>query len=117
MTSDDRHRPMEAARVRAELSVQELWLRSIALGGSSDPFDVDGYLQGMISLDTLQQDILAEAVNEGLEERYRSSRVPLSTPVDDEVTEDFLVEVVDQLLDRRPPLPDAGTAPREDETP
>lgn len=117
MTSDDRHRPMEAARVRAELSVQELWLRYIALGGGSDAFDVDGYLQGLVSLDTLQQDVLAEAVNEGLAERYRTARVPLSTPADDEGTEALLVEVADQLLARRPPEPDAGTARCEDETP
>ncbi len=80
MTSDDRHRAMEAARVRAELTVQELWLRYIALGGSSDDFDVDGYLPGMVSLDTLQQDVLAEAVNEGLEERYRSTAVDRGPP-------------------------------------
>ena len=116
MTSDDRHRDMEAARVRAELTVQELWLRYIALGGSSDAFDVDGYLQGMVSLDTLQQDVLAEAVNEALEERYRAARVPLSVPPDAEVSEDLLVEVVEQLLARRPPEPDVDTAPCDDGT-
>src|SRR3712207_614343 len=39
MTSDERHRRMDAARVRAELTVRELWLRYVALGGTGDAFD------------------------------------------------------------------------------
>ena len=37
MTTDD-HRRMDAARIRAGLSVHDLWLRYLALGGSDDAF-------------------------------------------------------------------------------
>src|SRR3712207_9593408 len=80
MTSDEPQRRMEAARVRAELTVQDLWLRYVALGGTGDAFDLDGYLQGLVPLETFQQDILAQALNEALEESYRAYRIPLSAP-------------------------------------
>src|SRR5919199_1856986 len=78
MTTDERHRRMDAARVRAELTVQDLWLRYVALGGTGDAFDLDGYLQGLCPLATFQQDVLAQALNEALEDDYRTYRVPLS---------------------------------------
>ena len=106
MTSDDRHRPVENARLRAELSVQELWLRYIALGGTGDAFDVDGYLQGLVPLDTFQQDVLAQAVNEELAETLRAAWVPLSTPLANGAA-DLLDRIVAQLL-RCPPRPDEG---------
>ena len=70
---------MDAARVRAELTVPDLWLRYVALGGTGDAFDLDGYLQGLVPLETFQQDVLAQALNEALEECYRANRVPLSS--------------------------------------
>ena len=101
MTSDDRHRPVETARRRAELTVQELWLRYIALGGTGDAFDVDGYLQGLVPLDTFQQDVLAQAVNEELAETLLGARVPLSIPLSNGAA-DLLERIVAQLLQRRP---------------
>lgn len=98
MTSGDRHQLLEAARKRAELTVQELWLRFVALGGTGDAFDIDGYLQGLVPLDTFQQDVLTQAANEGLEDIYRSARVPLSAPSPDGTVDDRLREVIQQLL-------------------
>jgi hypothetical protein len=80
MTSDERHRRMDAARVHARLTVQDLWLRYLALGGTGDAFDLDGYLQGLVPLDTFQQDVLAQALNEALRDVYQSYLIPLSTP-------------------------------------
>ena len=99
MTSDDRQRRMEAARVHAELSVQELWLRYVALGGTGDALDLDGYLQALSPLGSFQQDVLAQALNEALEDDYRARCIPLSTPVPDEVDAHRLRPVVDALLD------------------
>jgi hypothetical protein len=101
MTTEDQHRAVETARVRADLSVQQLWLRYLALGGSSDAFDVDGYLQGMVPLETFQQDVLAQAVNEALEELYRSLQVPLSETNADVPVDGSLTDVIDQLLAHR----------------
>ncbi len=99
MTSDERHRRMDAARVRAELSVQRLWLRYVALGGTGDAFDLDGYLQGLVPLGVFQQDVLAQALNEALEESYRAHRIQLSSPPSDHPGGERLSRLIDELLD------------------
>jgi hypothetical protein len=93
---------MDSARVRAELTVQGLWLRYVALGGTGDAFEVDGYLQGLIPLEIFQQDVLAQSLNEALEERYRETRIPLSTPAPGD-SDDHLRRLAEQLLQDRPP--------------
>jgi hypothetical protein len=99
---------MDAARIRAELTAQDLWLRYLALGGTGDAFDLDGYLQGLVPLDTFQQDVLAQAVNEALEDRYRADCVPLSTPPADDSDHRRLALVLDELLGDQPASPRSG---------
>ncbi|WP_138758902.1 hypothetical protein [Modestobacter altitudinis] len=99
MTSDERHQRMDAARIRAELSVQDLWLRYVALGGTGDAFDLDGYLQALVPLDVFQQDVLAQALNEALEESYLRYCIPLSTPPPGAAGDGRLRRLVDTLLD------------------
>ena len=114
MTGEARCRQMDAARLRAELSVQDLWLRYLALGGTGDAFDLDGYLQSLVTLDVFQQDVLAQAVNEGLRDLYEAHRIPLSRPATaDGWDDDRLVDLMEQLLDE---MPSAGRAndPRHD---
>jgi hypothetical protein len=77
VADEDRHERLEAARLRAELSVPELWLRYVALGGNGDILDLDAYLHGLQALGSFDQTVLAVAVNERLEELYRAARVPL----------------------------------------
>jgi len=102
---------MDAARVRAELTVQDLWLRYVALGGTGDAFDIDGYLQGLVPLETFQQDVLAQALNEALEDGYRAYRIPLSTPPLVDVDGERLRRLIDDLIgDQRPAHP-AGAEP------
>lgn len=105
MTSDDRHRRMDAARVRAELSVRDLWLSYVALGGSGDVFDLDGYLQGLVPMETFQQDILAQCLNESLQDNYRSYHVPLSTAPPDDAGDDRLLRLIEELLEKQRPAP------------
>ena len=71
-----RHQLFEAARTRAEWSVQQLWVGYLALGGSRDAFDIEAYLHGLGPLPEAHQDILANAVNERLEDLYLAARVP-----------------------------------------
>jgi len=111
MTSDERHRRMDAARVRAELTVQDLWLRYVALGGTGDAFDLDGYLQGLVPLEAFQQDVLAQALNEALEDSYRSYRITLSTPSPDHPEGEQLSRLVDELLRGRPAASPADSDP------
>ena|SRR3712207_5759369 len=99
MTSDERHRRMDAARVRAELTVQDLWLRYVGLGGTGDAFDLDGHLQGLVPMDPFQQDVLAQALNEALEDCYHAYRIPLSTPSSDHAGAERLRRLVEDLLD------------------
>jgi hypothetical protein len=105
MMSDERHRRMDAARVRAELTVQDLWLRYVALGGTGDAFDLDGYLQGLAPLESFQQDVLAQALNEALEDDYRTYLVPLSTPPPGDRADDRLGRLIDELVGEPSPPP------------
>ena len=80
MMTDERHRRMDAARVHAELTTQALWLRYVALTGTGDLFDLDGYLQGLTSLSLGQQVVLAQALNEALDEACRAHHVSVGSP-------------------------------------
>lgn len=111
MPSDERHHRMDSGRVRAGLTVQDLWLRYLALGGTGDAFDVDGYLQGLVPLADFQQDVLAQALNEALEHDVRSYLVPPSAATVAADSDGVLRRLVDDLLDGRPP------AVREDPEP
>ncbi|MFW3172850.1 hypothetical protein [Geodermatophilus sp. CPCC 206100] len=116
MTGDDRYRRMDAARVRAQLSVQELWLGYLALGGTGDAFDLDGYLQGLVPLDAFQQDVLAQTLNEALTDLYRSYLIPLSTPTPgDGWNDDRLRRLADELLGESSRAPRSGDDPRADQ--
>ncbi|NUP57890.1 MAG: hypothetical protein HOQ06_00230 [Pseudarthrobacter sp.] len=48
----------------ADITVPELWLHYFSLSGSADEFEVDAYLQGLISLPVTYRDLLALAANE-----------------------------------------------------
>ena len=115
MTGDARYRHMDAARVRAELSVQDAWLRYLALGGTCDAFDVDGYLQGMVPLDVFQQDVLAQALNEGLRDLYEANHIPLTTPAAVDGWDDERLEsLMEQLLDGLPWASRPASPPRDE---
>ncbi|MCZ2826919.1 MULTISPECIES: hypothetical protein [unclassified Modestobacter] len=59
---------MDAARVRADLTTQALWFRYVALTGTGDLIDLDGYLQGLTCLESGQQVVLAQALDEALDD-------------------------------------------------
>jgi hypothetical protein len=111
MDTEDRSRQFEAARVRGELTVHDLWLRYLALGGHRDAFDIDGYLQGLLPLETSQEHVLAVALNERLEEVHRAALIPLPTALPPEADGDALRAVIDELLGRdwSRPRPSGGT--------
>ena len=111
MTSDERYRRVDAARECAQLTVQDLWLRYLALGGTGDAFDLDGYLQGLVPLETFQQDVLAQALNEALEDNYRTYRIPLSQLPADQAGGEPLGRLIDELLDDRPAASPAEREP------
>ena len=65
-------------------------------------------------METVQQDVLAQAVNEALEELYRSLRVPLSGTRGDAPVDGALTDVIDQLLGSRGSALDLASAPPPD---
>jgi len=97
-----RHHLFVAAQHRGELTLQQLWLRYIALTGTCAMIDIDAFMHGLSSLPAVEQDILAHALNERLDEVHQASRVPYLTahlPVGG--SEDPMA-VLRQLLDRPP---------------
>ena len=74
----EQRRALDVGYRRAELTLEQLWVRYFALGGVAGLVEVEAYLHGMMSLPPLQRDILAHAVNERLDELTWRHRVPYS---------------------------------------
>lgn len=65
----DPHEPQQQAMLRsalrtARISVGDLWLHYFSIGGTVGEYEVEAYLQGLLSLPVLQRDLLAMAANE-----------------------------------------------------
>lgn len=60
---EQRHR-LQAALAAAQVSTGDLWLYYFGIGGSVGEYEVEAYLQGLLSLPELQRDLLAMAANE-----------------------------------------------------
>lgn len=46
------------------MTIDELWLRQLTLGGNAVPLEVEAYLLGLLTADPYQHDLLAQALNE-----------------------------------------------------
>jgi hypothetical protein len=55
---------LEAARLRLEMSAQELWVDYVGLGGSLSLMCIQGYLSGRGLVGDHDHDILVQALNE-----------------------------------------------------
>jgi Reverse transcriptase (RNA-dependent DNA polymerase) len=71
----EQRRALDVGYRRAELTLEQLWVRYFALGGVAGLVEVEAYLHGVMSLPALQRDILAQAVNERLDELTWRHRV------------------------------------------
>jgi hypothetical protein len=79
------------------LSVQDLWVRYLGLGGNCDIFDIDAHLQGVLALHPIEQDTLAWALNERIDELAAAAQLPyLRTS---QPTPESFLEVISDLLD------------------
>jgi hypothetical protein len=80
--TEDLHRSaLGAAWSRADLTLEQLWVRYFAIGGTADLTDVDAYLHGLGELSDVERDVLAHAVNERLVELFTQYRVPYVRPI------------------------------------
>ncbi|RSM37661.1 serine/threonine-protein phosphatase [Amycolatopsis balhimycina DSM 5908] len=81
----EQQRTLALAFKRAELSVEDLWLRYFGVGGESGFIDIDAYLHGLADLPPLERDTLALAVNERLDELTWAHRAGFSRQIRDSV--------------------------------
>ena len=93
-----RHEVFDDARIRAELTLQQLWLRYLGLGGRSDLFDIETFFFGVAVLSPTEENMLAHALNERLMELYLDVRVPYLPLIDPEQPVDPL-EILTRLMD------------------
>ena len=104
-----RHQLFQAAQSRAGWSIQQLWVGYLALGGTSDAFDIEAFVHGLAPLDDAQQDVLASAVNERLDDLFLAAQVPyLATVKLPPCDCDDPLAVLDELLAAHPPKDQDG---------
>lgn len=64
-------RQLREAMKAADITVGELWLQYFSVSGDAGEYEVEAYLQGLLSLPPLQRDLLALAANELIDELPR----------------------------------------------
>ncbi len=71
------HEILEAARIQAGMSLDELWVAYFALGGAAAPAAVRSYLAGSGG-PPMDYDVLAQAINEKFVDGGGNHPVPYS---------------------------------------
>lgn len=77
-SADRQRHSIAVALLHSGLSTEELWVRYFALGGDAGLTEVDAYVHGTGGLPPLQRDVLAQAVNERLDESAPPHRADYS---------------------------------------
>ena len=113
--SDDRarHELFEAARRRAGLTLEQLWLHYLALGGTLVVFDLEAYLTGLVPMPPSQQDVLACALNERLADLFEAVRVPYLTVLPDEASAPDPLALLAELEEAADPIEEPGAGPSQ----
>ena len=78
ISEKDQQRRTCAAFRQTSLSLYELWLRYVGLGGNAGEEEVDAYLYSSLLLPAFERDMLAHAVNEFIAEQPAAPRAPYS---------------------------------------
>jgi hypothetical protein len=98
--------------------MDDLWLRYLALTGSYDVFELDAFLNDLTTWTDHEQNVLACALNERLDDLYQAARVPyLLPPSPTSAPEDPLTVLRGLLADEqgRDGVSDPRSAQREPE--
>lgn len=77
----EQRRRLRAAMKAADIPVSDLWLKYFSLSGDAGEYEVEAYLQGLLSLPPVQRDLLALAANELIDDLPRP-RAPYSDDFD-----------------------------------
>ncbi|WP_159794809.1 PP2C family protein-serine/threonine phosphatase [Puerhibacterium puerhi] len=111
MTPERQRRMIRAAQARTHLSVDALWTRYFALGGTAGPVELDAFLNGALDLPADQRDHVALAVNEYLDSLVGDNRAPYSRTIRTFEPEEGPLGALTSLLDRAHLVPpDAAPA-------
>ena len=70
----------EAARQQAMLTLDDLWIRYLGLGGTAIQSEFKGYVEGTSHPSDHDHDVLAHALNERFMDMDMDSPVPYSHP-------------------------------------
>ncbi|SDT57751.1 hypothetical protein SAMN04489743_3701 [Pseudarthrobacter equi] len=79
----EQRRRLRAAMKAADIPLSELWLKYFSLSGDAGEYEVEAYLQGLLSLPSIQRDLLALAANELIDDLPRP-RAPYSDDFSEE---------------------------------
>jgi hypothetical protein len=64
MTPDPDRLSLQAGMEASGMGYHDLWLRQIAVSGDASELELEAYLLGLLTLDPLQYNIIAQAINE-----------------------------------------------------
>jgi len=82
------------------LTIYQLWLEYMSFSGIADIVEVEAYLHGLFPLDPYQEDKLAHAVNERLDDLYRGARVPYFGPQEAGPVPENPLDVIEEPLNQ-----------------
>jgi hypothetical protein len=66
----------------AGITASDLWLRYFSIGGNAGEYEVDAYVQSVLSLPPHERDLLAHAANELIDELPPRPRAPYVEELD-----------------------------------
>jgi hypothetical protein len=69
-------RLLSRAMTNAGITTGDLWLRYFSIGGLIGEYEVDAYIQSLLSLPPFERDLLAHAANELIDELPPRPRAP-----------------------------------------
>ncbi|MBG6226620.1 hypothetical protein IWX63_003219 [Arthrobacter sp. CAN_A2] len=97
---DQRQRTLHAIH-GSGLKVQSVWIRYFSLTGDIDEFELDAYLNGLITLTPLDRDLVSLAVNELIAETLPPTAPYSNDPEDPDEPDVLVVRDVLKVLDHR----------------
>lgn len=105
-----RHELFDVARRRGGWTIPDLWVQYLAVGGGLDLFTLEAYLHGLAALPAGQQDVLANALNDRLDDLHQAEKIPYLHIVEDtEPRRENAVDVIDELLGHHPSSEPGGS--------
>ncbi|MCU1448731.1 MAG: hypothetical protein JWP02_901 [Acidimicrobiales bacterium] len=72
---------LDAARQMLGEDLEQLWVAYFGLGGTASPNHIESYLRGEATLDPVQHDMLAHAINERFTEEGMDHPAPYTEDV------------------------------------